>query len=173
MKKDFYGLNHWRFQLFFLLYLVVNIACTNVHQKQAIDSGTKIEDSIYRKPPSSFSDTVTVDFQAAVIFNPDSLQLEKIKTVTDKRAFESTMHNCFYQVRNSKMVLSKYYPGIKIIEVKNARYIQFKKLDGTITWIDLNNEGDQCGILIFNREKNPQLVDMTNIDTELGFYFSK
>ena len=173
MKKDFYGLNHWRFPLFFLLSLVVNIACTSVQQKQAIDSGTKIEDSVHRKPPSSFSDTIIIDFPAAVIFNPDSLQLEKIKTVTDKRIFEGIMHDCFYQVRNSKMVLNKYYSGIKIIEVKNARYIQFKKLDGKITWIDLNNESDQCGILIFDRKKNPQLVDMTNIDTELGLKFPK
>ena len=39
--------------------------------------------------------------------------------------------------------------------------------------IDLNTQNDPCGILLFDGRQAPRLVDMTNIETELGFYFSK
>jgi hypothetical protein len=38
--------------------------------------------------------------------------------------------------------------------------------------IDLNTQNDPCGIFIFDGHKKAKLADMTNIDSELGFYFS-
>jgi hypothetical protein len=58
-------------------------------------------------------------------------------------------------------------------EVVNGRYILFKKSDGKVEVIDLNTKNDPCGLFIFDGQKSPLLVDMTNIDTDLGFYFSK
>ncbi len=87
--------------------------------------------------------------------------------------FEGLMHDCFFQMRNAHVVLKKYYPKIKIIETTKARYLLFVKHDGTDTCIDLNKNNDICGMYIFNTTKKPQLVDMTNVDTELEFYFKK
>lgn len=171
MKNKFLAYSYWQLKLFFLLSLLLDISCTNIHRNNIIESGITIEDAIHRKPPSSFSDTITIDFPAAVIFSPDSIQLEKIKTVTDREIFESAVHDCYYQIRNSRIVLQKYFPHIKIIEVRNVRYLFFKKLYGENEWIDLNNKNDQCGIFVFDRLKSAHLVDMTNIDSELGFYF--
>ena len=53
-------------------------------------------------------------------------------------------------MRNSRMVLEKYYPHIEIREVKNARYLLFKKTDGGIELIDLNDNNDPYGIFIFD-----------------------
>ena len=125
------------------------------------------------KPSSSYSDTVEIILSSAVFYNPDSLQLEKIKAVTDAGVFESTIHEFFYQMRNSRMVLRKYYPHIEIREVKNARYLLFKKTDGLKELIDLNDKNDPFGIFLFDGRHSPRLVDMTNIESELGFYFSK
>ena len=87
--------------------------------------------------------------------------------------YEGLMHDCFFQMRYSHIVLKKYYPKIKIIETTKARYLLFVKHDGKDTCIDLNSNNDICGMYIFNTTKNPQLVDMTNVDTELEFYFKK
>lgn len=163
-----------RYLVFFLLPFLLCISCYDQPSKQPVDVGKKEnKNAIQQKPPGSFSDTVTIDFPAAVFYNPDSLQLEKIKAVTGKMIFESTVHDCFFQMRNSRIVLKKYYPGIKIIEVKNARYLLFKKVRGEKEYIDLNTKNDPCGIFIFDGVKHPSLVDMTNIDSDLGFYFSK
>lgn len=125
------------------------------------------------KPASSYFDTVKISSPAAVFFNPDSLQLEKIKAITEPAIFESTIHDCFYQVRNSRIVLMKYYTHLKIIEVKEARFLLFEKQGGEKEYIDLNGINDPCGLFIFDGFHTPRLVDMTNIETELGFYFSK
>ena len=125
------------------------------------------------KPSSSYSDTVEIDVPSAVFYSADSFQLERIKAVTDSGIFESTMHEFFYQMRNSRVVLKKYYPHIKIQEVKNARFLFFKKTGGGKELIDLNDKNDPFGIFLFDGVQSPRLVDMTNIESELGFYFSK
>ena len=128
---------------------------------------------IYKKPPSSFPDTIIITGKSAVFFTADTLQLKKIKEITGKVAYENNVHDCFYQMRNARMVLKKYWSQVHIIETSRARYILFNKANKNKTYIDLNNQNDQCGIFLFDPRKNPQLADMMNIDTELGFYFVK
>mgnify|MGYP003449341167 CR=1 FL=1 len=125
------------------------------------------------KPPSSFSDTVTINFPAAVFYHADSLQLEKIRAITDSGVFETTMHEYFYQMNYSRIVLKNNWPKIKIVEIKDARFILFTLDDGTNECIDLNKIDDPYGVIIFNRKKKSERVDMTNIDTGLYFYFGK
>lgn len=159
----------------FLCYLLIlpGLSCSDTPPKTNLTQ-SKIEDkdSAKNKPPGSFSDTIIIHPLSAVFYTPDSLQLEKIKAISDTMIFESTIHDCFYQMRNSRMLLKQYYPRIKIIDVKNARYLLFVKTDGQNECIDLNTKNDPCGILIFDGHKKARLVDMTNIESELGLYFS-
>jgi hypothetical protein len=174
MKNTISNFNSW--SLFIFLFPgVIYVSCINStpHQTNSSDLKSNYKEPAKKKPSSSFSDTIAVDFPSAVFYNPDSLQLEKIKAITDTMIFESTVHDCFYQMRNSMNVLKQHYPHVRTIEVKNSRYIVFKKASGNTTCIDLNNENDQCGIIIFDGIQLPKLIDMTNIDSELGFYFSK
>lgn len=162
------------FQYFsYMLLLIFCFSCFDTSSstnpgKNNIDKKVGVKS----KPPGSFSDTIIIDFPAAVFYNPDSIQFEKIKAVTDTMVFESVLHDCFYQVRNSRRVLKQYYPHIKIIDVKNARYLLFEKTGSKIEYIDLDTKNDPCGIFIFDGNKSPRFVDMTNIDSELNFYFS-
>jgi hypothetical protein len=174
MKKQLSTKRHW-VGLLLLLPAVLYVSCSRSPGSHINDkaAGKGYKDTIHSKPASSFSDTIIIDLPSAVFYNPDSLQLEKIKSATDTMIFQSTMHESFYQMRNSRMVLKQYYPHIKITEVKNARYLLFKKATGENDLIDLNTKNDPCGLLIFNGKKAPRLVDMTNVDSELGFYFSK
>src|SRR6478735_1741293 len=70
----------------------------------------------YKKPSSSFSDTLVINKVSAVFYNPDSLQLNKIQAITKKELYETNVHNCFYLTGNARMVLKKYWPHIHIIE---------------------------------------------------------
>ncbi len=37
--------------------------------------------------------------------------------------------------------------------------------------IDLNAKNNICGLYLFDTKKDPEPVDMPNVDTFLGFYF--
>lgn len=125
------------------------------------------------KPPSSFSNTLIITTAAAVFYNPDSLQLEKIKLTYKPAVFESVTHEYFYQMRNARIVLKKFWGRLRIIETSNARYLQFLRADKSSTIIDLNTVGDISGMFLFDPKKEPLLIDMMNVDTELGFYYTK
>ena len=174
MKR--FNLTTCRHLLLIILSVLISTSCNHTKRSNTTTAEAgkfDINVPAQHKPSSSFSDTFTIDFYAAVFYNPDALQLEKIKAITDTMIFESNMHDCFYQMKNARNVLTKYYPKVKLIEVKNARYLLFKKQDGTDFYIDLNTKDDACGIFLFDGIKTPVMVDMTNIDSELGFYFTK
>jgi len=173
MKNKLLDSNKWWF-LFLVMITILFSSCSNSdRQNKAGAVNDEYKDTILRKPPATFTDTIIIDFPAAVFYNPDSLQLEKIKAITDTMIFESTVHDCFYQVRNSRKVLQQSWPKIKIVEVKNVRYILFKQAGGGLEYIDLNDKNDPCGIFIFDGNKKARLADMMNIETELGFYFTE
>ena len=166
-KMKFYYLTY----VFLLLLL---IACSQASSDKTTTQ-PKIEKRALpdKKPPSSFKDTLKINSPAAVFYRPDSMQLEKIKLATDARIFDGTMHEYFYLMRNAHNVLRKYYPNLKIIDAQNARYLLFIKAGKSVDCIDLDTKRESCGLLIFNSKKLPQFVDMANINSELGFYFSK
>ena len=157
------------------IILITTMCCScSGSPRQAAEEKSKTRNkNESHKPKSSFSDTVKIIPPAAVFYNPDSLQLEKIKAITDPAVFESTVHDCFYQARNSRIVLKKYYPDLAVTEVKNARYLQLVYADGKNDYFDLDGQDDPCGLIIFDGHQLPRVVDMMNVETELGFYFSK
>jgi hypothetical protein len=164
-----------KFRFFvYILPLVLCFGCTDSPQ-QTKPHKNKIENEVpaKRKPSSSFSDTLKIDSIAAVFYSPDSLQHEKIKLNTNARAIEQSMHEYFYLMRNAHLVIKKYYPQLKIIEAKDVRYLLFTRTNKNTDCIDLDTKNDAYGLFIFDPKKTPQVVDMANIDTELGFYFSK
>lgn len=158
----------------YFLFLMLVSACSDLsRQKKSAQNNIKNADTAINKPPGSFSDTITINFPAAVFYNPDSLQLERIKSILKKMEFESIVHECYYQMRNARMSLKNYWPQIRIIEASKARYLLFIKSDKSKIYIDLDTKNDICGLFLFNQVKNPLLADMPNIDTELELYFRK
>ena len=140
---------------------------------QPEEKSAKTKPRIIKKPASSFNDTIVVNKKSVVFYSPDSLQMEKIKAVNEKAIFDMLTHDCHYQMQNARIELKKYWPQIHIAEATKARYILFVKKDETKLCIDLNDKNDICGLFLFDTKKDPVLVDMPNIDTELGFYFNR
>lgn len=148
------------------------ISCSNQSSKtgkKESDNNNSIPD-VLSKPGSSFQDTLIIRKLSAVIYYPDSVQLEKIKLVTDTNVYKSSVHEFTYQIHNAHLVIEKTWPQIEIIESKNYRYIQFIKKDGSKDLVDLDKENDAYGLFVFNGKKDPVLIDMTNIETEISFY---
>lgn len=128
---------------------------------------------VTKKQPGNYPDTLIIDFPAAVFYHPDSLQLAGIKARTDSMNFDGSMHEYFYQMRNARIVIKKNWPLLSIIESEKYRYLMFIAKDSSREYIDLDTKNDVHGLFVFDGIKAPVLVDMTNIETILGFYFSK
>jgi hypothetical protein len=128
---------------------------------------------IRKKPASSFQDSLLIESRSVVFFEPDSLQMEKIKSVNEKMIFESLTHDCFYQMQNARKVLEMNWKGMQVMLASKIRWLVFRKSNGADSIIDLNNINNICGIYLFDPQKNPVQIDMTNIDTQLDFYFRK
>lgn len=158
---------------FSLLLCCNNSKTGGLESKKAAGNNRDTVPGAYRKPPSSFSDTLVIHDATAVFFNPDSLQLKKIKSVRSEMDFESDTHDCYYQMRNARMVLKKYWPQVKIVETSTSRFLLFIYHDKSKSLTDLNGINDMCGILLFNGIKKPELTDMMNIETGLEYYFKK
>ena len=127
--------------------------------------------SSFKKPPTISSDTIVIDSPAAVFFNPDTVQYEQIRQNMPVMNYESLRHDCFYQMRNARIVMRQSWKKLKIVEAGNARCLLFIKENKAKTYIDMNITRDICGIYLFEPQKEPELIDMMNIDTALEFYF--
>src|SRR5687767_12468050 len=82
------------------------------------------------KPPSSFQDTLFVNQRSAIFYEPDSLQLAKIKALTSESVYESSMHEYEYQFRNAKNLLNLNWKEVKLVEARNVRYLHFYLSNG-------------------------------------------
>jgi hypothetical protein len=155
--------------------LLLTWSCSEISEKnnQHAEESAKAKPPIIKKPASSFNDTIIIHARSAVFYSPDSLQMDKIKAVNEKAIFDMITHDCHYQMQNARIELKKYWPQIHVVEVSKGRYLLFVKANESKICIDLNNKNDICGLFLFDGKKDPVLVDMPNIDTELGFYFSK
>lgn len=158
----------------YLLAVLFFASCSN-QPEQIQNSVEKRDDRNHalNKPPSSFSDTIQIHSPSAIFYEPDSLQLLAIKNITDSMVFKSATHESFYQMRYSKIILKRDYPSLKIVELKRVRFILFAKNHGGQELIDLNTKNDPFGLLVFDGNKSPQFMDMTNVETSLGNYFNK
>ena len=163
---------------FFTIYIVsvlsLTAACSNntSHDDKEKNSSSSRQ-QVHTKPPSNFIDTMQIDFPAAVFYLPDSLQLEKIKELTDSTIFEAAMHEYFFQIKNARMSITRDWPRLKIVEAKNVRFLLFQGKDNDSTYLDLDTRNDSHGLVLFHPDKKPHFADMMNIDTELGYYFKK
>ena len=153
--------------------VVLTCSCSQAPEKMNRQTGRSevSKPRLIKKPPSSFSDTVTIDQPSAVFFNPDSLQLGRIKSVNEERVYSTLTHDCYYMMQNARNVIRQQWPRIRIVEVIKARYLLFLKKDKSKMVIDLNAKNNICGLYLFDTKKDPEPVDMPNVNTFLGFYF--
>ena len=166
-----------KIHLSFFLGLTVTIFLLSCSGKK--NSTKKIETKVpvdsmhhaFNKPASGYTDTLRITSKSAVFFTLDSNQFKKLQQLLPDVEYQTEVHNCFYQMRNARNVLHQYWPTVKIIEATRVRYLLFIKNDQKNTCIDLDGKIDNCGIFLFDGKKEPEFIDMMNVDTALHFYF--
>ena len=176
MKKNVKSLFHSSLSIYGMLALFLfTCSCSEGYKKNISQAqiSPKTKSLIIKKPGPDFNDTIVIKAKSAVFYSPDSIQMEKIKRVNEKAIFDMLTHNCHYQMENARMVIKRYWPQIKIIETSTFRYLLFEKTNKSKVCIDLNDKNNICGLFLFDGKKDPVLVDMPNIDTQLGLYFTK
>lgn len=153
-------------------HFILFCSCNNQANRTPPETPVKKQAPAKRfKYPSSFKDTLWITTPAAVFFHPDSIQLQQFGKTSSHNVYESTTHESFFQMRNSRIVLKKYWPRIRILEAHQFRYLVFRKSDRGTTIIDLDKQPNLYGLYLFHPGKEPELADMMNIETALGFYF--
>jgi hypothetical protein len=163
----------FQFLFWFLAASLILSCADSPQQNKTVEKNSKNKSLPIQKPASNNHDTLKINSTAAVFYYSDSLQLKKIRSLTDTAAYEANMHEYFFLMRNAHLVIEKNKPQLNIIEAKNVRYLLFIHADKTAECIDLDKKFDPYGLFLFDGKKSPQFVDMDNIDTDLGFYFSK
>lgn len=149
-------------------------SCNASPQRTQANPADKEHKSVFhKKPGSSNENTFIVDYKATVFYEPDSKQLDSIKLVTDPGIFDGSMHEYEYQIKTAHLTLKKNWPDIQIVDAKNVRYLVFIKKDRSKEIIDLNTFGDAYGMFLFDTQKSPVPVDMTNTEEALYLYFGK
>jgi hypothetical protein len=166
MNNKFISTHRLLFFASSLLFTISN-SCTDAPRHAKSENNTTTPG----KPPSGFLDTLTITGPAAVFYSPDSLQLKKIKSLTEPAIFDGSMHEYYYLMRNAKMVVAKTMPHLEIIEAKNVRYLLFTRHGNQKDCIDLNLYNNACGLFLFDGVKAPHESDMANIETTLESYF--
>jgi hypothetical protein len=146
-------------------------SCTGPDRKNNNTPQTQQRSLPRTKPPSRYPDTLKISSPAAVFYFPDSLQLQKIRSLTDAGTFDADMHEYEFLFRTAHAAINKNFPGIRTIEAKNIRYLFFISGGNADTCIDLDKNYDPYGLYLFNGKQRPHLADMANIETELGFIF--
>src|SRR5579864_4661544 len=79
-----------------IILMACSCSSSPEQNNKKVEKDPVLKHVIVKKPPSSFEDTVIVDRESAVFYNPDSLQLEKIKLVNEKNVYGTMTHDCFY-----------------------------------------------------------------------------
>lgn len=152
------------------LALVSVLGCHQRAEKAVVNLSQSNPNDSTRKPPSSFQDTLVINAPAAVFYYPDTLQLERIRSVTEPQVFDGSMHEYFYLQRNARQVIRDYDADLEIIDARNVRYLLFSSRGLPDTCIDLDLKQDPYGLFIIAPGKKPHPVDMANIDRELPAY---
>ncbi|MGZ8537374.1 MAG: hypothetical protein ACXWV9_03875 [Flavisolibacter sp.] len=156
---------HVMFHTFIII--MTFFACTSPNVQKDTGKNKKLN----VKPPSSYQDTLRITTSSAVFYRPDSMQLEKIRQLTEKQVFDGSMHEYFYQQKNAYLFFQKHWPQLTIVEAKNIRYLLFVRSDKSPEIIDLDKMNDAYGIFAFASTRSPLQIDMTNVETQVTRYF--
>lgn len=163
-----------RFLLLFYFFIVACASRPNANNESNVMSNPNEHDpKNLKKPGSSYRDTLFIKEAAVVFYNPDSLQLIKIKEINIPMVYKSMVHEYYYQQKTAKTDLIHIWPKLKTYDITNYRFLVFLFKNNKDSIIDLDNINDISGIIIFNRVRPPEIVDMMNFVNDATYYFDK
>ena len=120
---------------------------------------------------SSESDTLTIEKKSAVLYQPDSLQIEKRMNQVGEEDFRVGMDDYIYYINISAEYLEKQ--GLPVLNAKNKKYLKFISEDKKITVIQPDSLEELWGIYLFDAKQKPYFANITIIEDDFKNYFKK
>ena len=160
---------------------MVTFSCTTNDQKRdpnkdtlisSADTTLKVDtlkEQTALQPSPLHSDTLIIDRQAAVFYQPDSFQLEKRMKEVDEADFRAGADDYIYYINTSVEYLEK--EGLPVLDAKNKKYLKFVLTDKQDQVIKLDTLEELWGIYLFDPKKSVYAADMTIIEDEYKRYY--
>jgi len=160
---------------------MVTFSCTTNDQKRdpnkdtlisSADTTLKVDtlkEQTAVQPSPLHSDTLIIDRQAAVFYQPDSLQMEKRMKEIGEADFRAGADDYIYYVNTSVEYLEK--KGLPVLDAKNKKYLKFVLTDKQDQVIKLDTLEELWGIYLFDPKKSVYAADMTIIEDEYKSYY--
>lgn len=160
---------------------LITFSCATNDQKQEPDKDTLIssadttqkddtlKEQMALQPSPLHSDTLIIDRQAAVFYQPDSLQIEKRMKEVGEADFRAGADDYIYYVNTSVEYLEK--KGLPVLDAKNKKYLKFVLTGKQHQFIKLDTLEELWGIYLFDPKKSVYAADMTIIEDEYKSYY--
>jgi hypothetical protein len=146
-----------------LFFLVTGIACNSSNSKNAESAKIIVttQDSI--STIRNHDDTVFVNDRCAVLYEPDSLQIEKAKKETGEDTFYIGTDDYLYYMNKVEEFLDSQ--KVKILQVKTEKYLLFRS-PTELRLVKKDTLQDLWGVFLFNPSKGIRKADIMSIETE-------
>lgn len=148
--------------------LLLTYSCTSNDKKlkeiEEVEKATKsasIETGDFIQAP-----VVEISEPAAVYFHPDSIKLDKLEEAMGENFFTAAEESMF-NISSSREFLIKQ--KVKILETE-ARELHFKKSDGSVKVIDLQDAKYTWGLFLFNGQSDPVQADLKDPAKQFNAY---
>jgi hypothetical protein len=129
--------------------------------------------SKYQAIPSStispFDDTLVLNSAAAVIIEPDSIQIEKSKRASGEADFYAGADDYLYYLNLAQKFLDSV--KMKTVVAKDKRFILFIGNEKSFELIKTDTLSELWTIYFFDPEMKAKKIDMTAIEEEYKRYF--
>lgn len=115
------------------------------------------------------SDTLIIDKKSAVLYAPDSLQIEKQKAISEQDFYTVADDNLYY-MHGAREFLDSI--KVTILDARDKRFLKFISSDKTQQIIKLDTLKELWGIYLFDPAKKPKQADILSITEEYNNYFN-
>jgi hypothetical protein len=126
-------------------------------------------DQSTNSPAINNTDTLEIDKNAAVFYNPDSMQLEKWKKDIGEKDFETVADDWASYMNSSSEYLKT--TDLPVIDASDKKVLKFVKADHSITVVRLDTLSNYWGMYLFSTAKEPQYADIIMMEDSYKKYF--
>jgi hypothetical protein len=116
-----------------------------------------------------FSDTLEIRNSSAILYYPDSMQKELLKSELGVDEYKIAEDDYLYFMNNAVRYLD--LKKVDKIPVTGPKILRFTTRDNSEVLIETNKFVDYWGIILFNNSHKPKQVDITIIDIEYNNLF--
>ncbi|MFD1257214.1 hypothetical protein ACFQ3S_10430 [Mucilaginibacter terrae] len=125
--------------------------------------------TIATKKDSLNEDTLMINSKSAVIYQPDSLTIERLKIKMGEEAFYTVADDHNFYIATSIEQLEKI--KLPILNSKGKKFIQFTAVDKKPFLMRIDTIKGLGNIYLFEPGKQPYKADITSMDTEAKAYY--